>query len=466
MATYKEKRGTNVVPIVSGKPDTGVNGEIVYITGEGLASYNGGTWSKLTATVPPQVFNGTHTRFLANPENENSGFGKNTSLSDAYILVGAWNKTIGSVSDAGAAYLFDYSGTLVRTFNPPSPAAYTASSGQVQFGKNTTQTPDGAYSYISYAYYWNGTAHQGTVSQYNNSTGALVRNIHGPVTDSVGNFSKYFAHNGLEASANYVVIGCTLYGTVSGQTYSGRVYCYDHNGNLQWTKDNPNATGTTHYDHFGDSLSISPDENYVAVSAHYEDNPGGDETGVVYLLNMSDGSVAQTFRNPDANTNFAYTQFYGGRNAVGCSNTHTVVGSQGWNGGVNYTGRAWVFNNSDGSTTRTHAAPSGNTTDYQWGDVVAACNDFYAISEEGKPASGAYSKGAVYVYKMSDGTLLYTIRNTDSNTSNSDDKFGNASSGGRMSLRANGSAVTLAVSISGQDISGNDGAGGQVTIWN
>ena len=49
MATYKEKRGTNVVPIVSGKPDTGVNGEIVYITGEGLASYNGGTWSKLTA---------------------------------------------------------------------------------------------------------------------------------------------------------------------------------------------------------------------------------------------------------------------------------------------------------------------------------------------------------------------------------------------------------------------------------
>ena len=54
MATYREKRGTNTVPIVSDVPSTGVNGEIVYFTGEGLASYNDGTWSKLTATAPPK----------------------------------------------------------------------------------------------------------------------------------------------------------------------------------------------------------------------------------------------------------------------------------------------------------------------------------------------------------------------------------------------------------------------------
>ena len=52
MATYREKRSTNVVPIVSGVPSTAVNGEIVYITGQGLASYNDGTWSKLTANAP------------------------------------------------------------------------------------------------------------------------------------------------------------------------------------------------------------------------------------------------------------------------------------------------------------------------------------------------------------------------------------------------------------------------------
>ena len=56
MANYKEKRGTNVVPIVSAQPSTGVNGEIVYITGEGLASYNGGTWSKLTARTVPRTY--------------------------------------------------------------------------------------------------------------------------------------------------------------------------------------------------------------------------------------------------------------------------------------------------------------------------------------------------------------------------------------------------------------------------
>ena len=195
MATYKEKRGTNVVPIVSEVPSTGVNGEIVYITGEGLASYNNGTWSKLTANLPPQVFNGTHTRFLANPEGLASDFGKNTSLSDAYILVGAPNKTIGGQTESGAAYLFDYSGTLVRTFNNPGPIAYTSSSSKLRLGQNTTQTPDGAHSYISYEYWWNGTGHNGVVSQFNNSTGALVRNIMGSVTDGNGAAAGYFAQN-------------------------------------------------------------------------------------------------------------------------------------------------------------------------------------------------------------------------------------------------------------------------------
>ena len=466
MATYREKRGTNVVPIVSGKPETGVNGEIVYITGEGLASYNGGTWSKLTANVPPLVFNGTHTRFLANPETgEDSRFGHNSSLSDAYILVGALNRELSGVGDAGSAYLFDYSGNLVRTFDNPNPVAYSGTAGQVQFGRNTTQSADGTYSYIAYAYKWNGTAHQGTVSQYNNSTGALVRNIDGPATDSVGSASAYFAFEGLEGSANYVVMGCAQYSTVSGQTYSGRVYCYDHNGNLQWTKDNPNATGTTYYDQFGASLSISPDEKYVAVSAHYEDNPGGNDTGVVYLLNMSDGSVAQTFRNPDANTNFFSTTWFGGRYAVGCSDTHTVVGASAWNGGTNYTGRAWVFNNSDGSTTRTHAAEGGNSSAYEYGEVTAACNDFYAIGVVGVPASGAYSKGAIYIYKMSDGSLLHTIRNTDSDSTSTADYFAGDSQSGKITLRANGSIVTLCAGLAYQDISGTAN-NGQVTIWN
>ena len=354
---------------------------------------------------------------------------------------------------------------MVRTFDNPNPVAYTGSAGQVQFGRNTTQTPDGTFSYIAYAYYWNGTAHQGTVSQYNNSTGALVRNIHGPATDSVGTSSEYFAFNGLEASTNYLVVGCIKHGTVSGMPYSGRVFCYDHNGNLQWTRDNPTATGTTDGDHFGDSLSISPDENYVAVSAHYEDNTGGNNTGVVYLLNMSDGTVAQTFRNPDANSNTSSTIFFGGRNGVGCSNTHTVVGAYGWNGGTANTGRAWVFNNSDGTTTRTHAAPGGNSSAYEYGDIVAACNDFYAIGGCCLPASGSYSAGAIYVYKMSDGTLLHTIRNTDSDSTSTADGFGAGYWSGRLSLRANGSAVTLAAGLSLQDISGT-ASNGQVTIWN
>tara|TARA_X000001382_G_scaffold119651_1_gene100618 strand:- start:119 stop:1273 length:1155 start_codon:yes stop_codon:yes gene_type:complete len=66
MATYREKRGTNTVPVVSSAPTSGVNGEIVYITGEGLASYNGGTWSRLTANVVVQYWQGSSAGIIFN----------------------------------------------------------------------------------------------------------------------------------------------------------------------------------------------------------------------------------------------------------------------------------------------------------------------------------------------------------------------------------------------------------------
>ena len=82
MATYREKRGTNTVPIVSSVPDSGVNGEIVYITGEGLASYNNGTWSKLTANIPVIDWSGlSHQAKIAPSDLVNfDSFGGNVAI--------------------------------------------------------------------------------------------------------------------------------------------------------------------------------------------------------------------------------------------------------------------------------------------------------------------------------------------------------------------------------------------------
>ena len=126
MATYKEKRGTNVVPIVSGQPETGVNGEIVYITGEGLASYNGGTWSKLTANEILPILAGVSSANILNPNtydgSSNSDFfGASVSVSMKYAIAGA-NKedTDAYDNNSGVAYIFDpKTGSLLQTLANP-----------------------------------------------------------------------------------------------------------------------------------------------------------------------------------------------------------------------------------------------------------------------------------------------------------------------------------------------------------
>ena len=126
MATYKEKRGTNVVPIVSEVPSTGVNGEIVYITGEGLASYNGGTWSKLTAAAPLPVLAGVSSANILNPNTydgdyDNDFFGSSVSVSMTYAIAGAFAEDTSANNGSGVAYIFNpKTGALLRTLANPN----------------------------------------------------------------------------------------------------------------------------------------------------------------------------------------------------------------------------------------------------------------------------------------------------------------------------------------------------------
>ena len=120
MATYKEKRGTNVVPIVSAVPETGVNGEIVYITGEGLSSFNDGTWSKLTA-IEPYSFPGSSDGYA------HGGRGSGA----AFQSVDKWSfSSDGNAASSHTAYssVFNALGTVQSTSQGYTVSGSTASS--------------------------------------------------------------------------------------------------------------------------------------------------------------------------------------------------------------------------------------------------------------------------------------------------------------------------------------------------
>mgnify|MGYP000669180404 CR=1 FL=1 len=71
-------------------------------------------------------------------------------------------------------------------------------------------------------------------------------------------------------------------------------------GNHLRTLDNPNVFGTTNNDNFGKSLSSSG--NYLAVGTADEDSSLGNGRGVVYVYDVTDGSLVYTASNPTPET--------------------------------------------------------------------------------------------------------------------------------------------------------------------
>jgi hypothetical protein len=70
------------------------------------------------------------------------------------------------------------------------------------------------------------------------------------------------------------------------QSYSGKAYIFDNTtGLLVYTLDNPNPFGTSDYDYFGCSVSISG--NYIIVGAPYEGDAGGSYSGKAYVYKLS-----------------------------------------------------------------------------------------------------------------------------------------------------------------------------------
>ena len=62
--------------------------------------------------------------------------------------------------------------------------------------------------------------------------------------------------------------------------------------------NNPNAYGTSDNDYFGYSVSV--DGNRIIVSAVYEDDASGANSGKAYIFDATTGSLLHTLHNPNA----------------------------------------------------------------------------------------------------------------------------------------------------------------------
>ena len=346
------------------------------------------------------------------------------------ILIDARGTTVRGFSGAGAAYLFDAGGNLLATFNPPTPAvqenfgsSITGEGGSVLIG--SPYTPSGALGAAGAAYLFDesggllrtvqkaarpsfdlfGSSLAGIGSNLvvgaqgdNNSaglvyvldsSGAMIRTLQKPVPVANDNFGQSIA-----VLASTVFVGAP--DDSSPINNAGAVYVYDNNGTLLQTLRNP---GTNQNDYFGYSLTtVAGDILVGAPGDGAPPNPGS--AGAAFLFD-SKGALLATFYEPIRGVadHFGISVASVGANILIGSPGTTVNGSAS-------AGAAYLFDTS-GNLLASYHEPISSTND-KFGWSVAGAGSNLLVSSPNTNVTGHSKSGAAYLFNSSGG-LLFTL---------------------------------------------------------
>jgi hypothetical protein len=346
-------------------------------------------------------------RTTTSPNPEQQGYlGYTVAITDNYYSVGAMFESPGAVSQSGRAYIFNRSdGSLRHTLeNPNVDTTGTSDAFGRSLVMNDTYTLVGTYAETGGGY-----SGVGVVYVFNTSTGALLH-THQPPTADITDTYLYFG-NKIHLSDTHFITGMYGHGpTAAASDDSGKAFVYNLSTNaLVHTVNNPNSHNTADGDKFGYGVGIS--DTYFAVGAPYEDSASYTESGVVYVYNMSDGSLRHTIPNPSPT---AAANYFG--IDIALSDTHLVVGEYGHmdgNGNVE-AGKVHVYNPDTGALRYTITNPNTGDPDYDdFGQGVRVSTN-YIMATAPDYHDGTVITGRVYIFNIGDGSLLHTISNPTS----------------------------------------------------
>ena len=379
--------------------------------------------SSFTLAFIPDWSTATLVYTLDNPNAYNTSdgdrFGYAVAISGNYAIVGAWLEDDASGTESGKAYIYNATtGTLLHTLDNPNP--YNTSAGD-NFG--WLVAIDGNYAIVSAPYERDaGGSGSGKAYIYNVTTGVLVHTLNNP--NPYGTSAYDLFGQSVSISGNYAIVGAA-YEDESGVSNTGKAYIYNvTTGVLVHTLNNPNPNGPTGESSFGYSVAISG--NYAIVGAPYERDAGGTQSGKAYIFDVTTGSLVYTMNNPNAyststNDKFAYS--------VGISGNYAIVGAFGEDPVGTDSGIAYVYNTTNGFWTDTSLAhtllnPAASNYD-EFGIVVRINGDYAIVSSPSESAAGLVS-GSVYIYDVTTGTLLKTINDPNAYSTSNYDRFGSS----------------------------------------
>jgi WD40 repeat protein len=162
---------------------------------------------------------------------------------------------------------------------------------------------------------------------------------------------------------------------------------------------------------FGEAVAI--DGNYAVAGAKFEDDASNANTGIAYIINASTGAVAHTLANPVSGANAYFGK------SVAVSGANVVVGANGYTAGAVY-----IFSATTGSLIRTISNPQGASNNHEFGYSVAIDGNYLVVGAPLEDVSGVANTGRAYVFNVTSGVLVHTLENPNVYGTGEADEYG------------------------------------------
>lgn len=308
-------------------------------------------------------------------------FGEFLDQDGNYIIIGASEDDTGAVN-AGSAYIYDITtGALVWTLNNPEV--------QDNYFANAVAI-SGNYALVADKDSDDIALNAGKVYVYNVSTGGVLYTL----TDPTGGSTEWFGHD-VAMDGNYAIIGSPR--DSAGAPAAGTAYIYDvTTGALVHTLNNPTPVL---FDMFGEFVDISG--NYAAVSASSDDTAGAD-SGSIYVFDVTTGALLHTITNPNPSS----SDWFG---RVAIDGDFLVVGTP-WEDPFSFNeGIVYLYDLTTGSLLMTLDNPALSFGD-EFGSSVDISGNYIAASAR-LDDTGISNSGSVYIFDRDTGDLLFSILN-------------------------------------------------------
>ena len=345
-------------------------------------------------------------------------FGQSIAASGSTVVVGAPQRTVGSNSTQGAAYVFVQSGGIWS-----QQAELTASDGTAfdQFGSSVAL--DGGTIVVG--------ARGRTVGS-NNSQGAVYLftqsgaswSQQAELTASDGQINDYFGSS-IAANGGTIVVGAPGHAATGSNNAQGAAYIFTLSGASWGQQAEVTSSDGVSQDQFGSSVAVSGSTALVGAPCHPA--AGGCGPGSAYVFTQSVTSWSQqaelTASDGVAQDQFGWSVALDGTTAVVGATLHTVGSNQ------EFQGAAYIFTQTVSSwSQQAEISASDGVSQDKFGYSVALLGNTAVVSAIWHPVTVSCTcpgPGAAYIFTQNVSGWSQQAELTASDGADSDD-FGHS----------------------------------------